>query len=186
MDFQIKKFSSSGKGGMKKISEQIQPSLHSLFCMKGKTVCLCPQANSLQTLLLSSRGGPMWCAHLQLSQCLHWVCPALMRAGIISHPTSALQGDQGVRGQVGPVSNLCPFCLSSCCDTEPCSHQAHNASTHSPTECHGQLCSLGPNKTAQLSSITLYSLWALASFPFLIICNQVQSDKVTLELPLPG
>lgn len=61
MDFQIKKHSSSGKGGMKMICEQIQSSLHSLLCMHGKTVCLCPQANSLQTLLLSLWGSQPMC-----------------------------------------------------------------------------------------------------------------------------
>lgn len=53
MDFQIKKLSSSGKGGMKKISKQTQPTLNSLLWMHGKTVSFCPQVNTPQPLVLS-------------------------------------------------------------------------------------------------------------------------------------
>lgn len=68
MDFQIKNLSSSGKGGTTKVCKQIQPTLHSLLWMHGKTVSFYSQVNTPQP------PGP--CAHLQLSQCLHRSCPS--------------------------------------------------------------------------------------------------------------
>lgn len=140
MDFQIKKCSSSGKDGMKNISEQIHPSLHSLLCMYGKTACLCPPGKLPADPATLPVGLP---SHVPTSSSprastesaqLWWRQAQFPIPPVFSR-------DQGQRPSRASWRSL-SCCLSSCSDTEPCSCKAQDTSSHMAQ--HGATSSCAP------------------------------------------